>query len=155
RRSVLRRSGAPGDGWALRSGKDGLDRFPAAADFHRPALAVRKARFGVDAQAVIDRGRHVLRSHRVVHRVGTLYVAGPEEGPAADPAPGKDYRIDVRPVLTAALRIHLRRATELAEPDHQRLVQQTALSEVFEQCCVAAILNRQDAVLEEFEVVPV
>src|SRR5262249_62035995 len=60
-----------------------------------------------------------------------------------------------RPGLAAAPFVDLRRAPELAEPYDQGLVQQAALGQVLQKHCVTAVLDRQDAVLEKLEIVPV
>src|SRR5215471_7926678 len=51
--------------------------------------------------------------------------------------------------------VDLRRPSELAKPDDERFLQKAALRQIIEQNRVSAVLNRQDALLEKLEVVPV
>ena len=58
------------------SNEDRPDHAPATANLDRSAEAIGEASFRVDPQAVVDRGRHVLRGHRVGRRVSPVLVAG-------------------------------------------------------------------------------
>src|SRR5262249_17759727 len=87
--------------------------------------------------------------------MGAVPAAGAEGGAAAYAAAGQDDRVHRRPVLAAAPFVDLWRAAELAEPYDQGLVQQAALGQVLQKHCVTPVLDRQDAVLEKLEVVPV
>ena len=80
-------------------------------------------------------------------------VRRPVGPPAADAAAGHDHRLALRPVVAAGVLVDLRRAAEVAGPVDQRLVQQPAVLQVFEQGGERPVGVRQAAVLERGEVV--
>jgi hypothetical protein len=59
-----------------------------------------------------------------------LHIAGPADVATLHPATGNGHRVGEGPVFTAGRLVDRRRATEFAEPDYKRLVQQSALGEI-------------------------
>src|SRR5262245_29387677 len=135
----LARAGKPVNG---DSNQNRQNRFAARDDIDGPPKTVGQTELRINPKAVIDRGRHVLWRDRVRDRVGAVLITGPMERAALNAAAGEHHRINEGPVLAAGLLVDLRRTAELTEPDHQRLVQQAALGQVFEQHGVAPVLDR-------------
>ena len=100
-----------------------------------------------------DGRAQVVGADRVAGRMG-----GPAIGRAVDKSPahsrtGQYGRVTVRPVLTAAIGlVDPRRAAELANPDHERLVEQAAAVEVFQQGREALVGRRHQTILQMVEI---
>ena len=98
-------------------------------DPERPTDGVADLGRWVDAEGVENRGADVIGADRVAGRIGGPSVGGAVDGPAADAGAGQDGAIAVRPVLAAGVAASdVRLAAELADPDDQRLVEQSPRS---------------------------
>ncbi len=103
------------------------------------SLQVLKRPARIDAQQVKHRRRQVAWLHAIPSRERALFVAGTEyltPGNATARQRATEHR---SPVIAAPVRIDPRRATELADRDHERLFQQPSLVEIFDQCAEAHI----------------
>ena len=80
-------------------------------------------------------------------------VGGADDLAGLDAAAAHAGHAGRRPVIAAGRRVDLRRPAEVAEPHDQRVVQQPAVVQVFQQGRVAAIEHRQLALLQALEVV--
>ena len=78
-----------------------LDRLPFIEDGDGPAGVVLERQVRVDAEHVIDRGQHVGRQQRPLHRMLGLGVGGADHLPAAQAAAGQQHRDGVAPVIAA------------------------------------------------------
>src|SRR5207247_1424341 len=99
----------------------------------RPILQIMNRRMRIDAEAVKQRGREVLRADRIRSGIGADVVGGAVDAAAADAAAGDDGTEAVGPVVAAAVDVESRRAAELAHHDHERFIEQAALGEVFDE----------------------
>ena len=115
-------------------------------------------RVGGDAEGVEHRGREVAGRDRIVEHVRRPLIGLSVNRARSDARAGQHHRIARRPVLAARrtptrrlLDRHQRRTPELAHAHHQRLLQQTALVHVFEQCRERSIEARQQVVLHVLE----
>ena len=88
------------------AGKDTITKVAHKIGVSYPILLtdgkVQNAYGGVDAQAMIDGGRHILRCHGVRSRVGAVLVAGADDLSAANPGAGHGETEDMPPVIAAA-----------------------------------------------------
>ena len=113
---------------SLRLTKQFVHHFAAVDDLDRPAAAAHVFVVGVDAQACgrsCGTGRASVTG-RSVTSVPASSV-GADHLPAADAAAGQGHVERLREVVAAAAGVDLRRAAELAHPDHQRPVEHAAL----------------------------
>ena len=72
--------------------------------------------------------------------------------PAPDARPGQRDRKDVSPVIAPGIAVELGRASELAQPDDQRLVEQSPLRQILQQRGIRLIHHRHQEVLARLRV---
>lgn len=113
----------------------------------RPAAGAGELVLEVDAQCVVDGGRHFRRGHRAIFRIATDLIRCAHDTAALHAAAGEQNGPALRPVVAAAGRIHLRRASELAQGHHQGRVEQATLVQLFQQGGVAVVEPNRDTVL--------
>src|SRR5207237_734218 len=121
-----------------------LVEHAAFGDGEWSALRVADLAARIDAQAVVEGSGEVAGGDRVGGGVGAVRRAGAEDLPAADAAAREQRAEDVRPVVPPAVGVELRRATELAHHDYQRLVQHSPLVQVGEEGGDGAVGGRQE-----------
>src|SRR5262245_43934096 len=102
----------------------------------------------IDAEQVEDCRGEIVRSNRIVLRIGTILVAGAEDLAAGDTRPGQGETEYRAPVVTAAQVVDPRRSAKLADDHHQRLAQEAALLQVLHQGREADIEDRAEDVLQ-------
>ena len=119
------------------SGEDLSDDL--AADVCQAEIAARVAEgqaLVIQAQEVQDRGLQIVDVDRVFDDVKTQIVGGAIERARLDAAAGHPHRECLRVMIAAQatmenrVAFHHRRAAEFAAPNHERLIEQTALFEV-------------------------
>ena len=96
------------------------------------ARLVAQVEFGIDAQQVQHRRGQIGGSHRAVGRVRAQAVRRAVDRSSTDAGSGQDQRGDLRSMVSAGVRIDLRRAAELAHRDEQRVVEHPALGEIIQ-----------------------
>ena len=113
----------------------------------------------VDAHRVIDGVDDVLRSDRMIRRIGADLVAGTVDLAAS----GQERGLAVRPMVAARLRgaaasrariTQFRRAPHFARDHNQRRVQQLARVQVIEQRGKRLVELRQQVILEAGKILP-
>src|SRR5262245_30176529 len=76
------------------------------------------------------------------------------DGTAGDAGAGHQGGVGVGPVVPASiLPVHLWRPAEISHPDQQRLIQQAALVQVFDQGSKGSVRRRKQVVLEQRKVI--
>ena len=117
----------------------------------------------VDAHRVIDGVDDVLRSDRMIRRIGADLVAGTVDLAASNAAAGQERGLAVRPMVAARLRgaaasrariTQFRRAPHFARDHNQRRVQQLARVQVIEQRGKRLVELRQQVILEAGKILP-
>lgn len=97
----------------------------------------------IDTEAVIDRGGEIFGRSRIVGGIRGEAVARTVNDAAANAAAGEHRRETTRPVITTvAARTRsadnpladARRATHLARPDDERLVEHPTFLQIVQQC---------------------
>ncbi len=95
---------------------------------HRPVLRAGQFAVRVEAQALVERRRHLARRHRPRLRGVAQLVRFADDPAALDRAAAHQDRPDAGVVVAAAGRVDLRRAAELAQRHHHRVRQQAAVA---------------------------
>src|SRR5262249_48283781 len=97
--------------------------------------AERVADFGVRlvAEAVKECRAQVAGQHHVILWVRSQAIRRTVDLPATDATAGERDGKDVPPVVASALRVETRRPAEFGQAADERLVEQAALAQVFEQ----------------------
>src|SRR5437867_2198937 len=90
-------------------------------------------------EAMKDRGEQVLRHNSSITGISADAVRRAMNVAATHATSCQGDREDAAPVVAAGAAVEPRRTAELCHPDHERLVQQTALCKVFKQGRVALI----------------
>src|SRR5688572_30795038 len=109
------------------------DRPPAVRRAGRPAGAVVDRDVGIDAERFVDRGDHVAWADRAILHIRGLAVRFADDRAAADAAAGEPHAVAIGPVIAAAVAVDARRAAHFAHDDDERLVEQAAGLQVFQQ----------------------
>jgi hypothetical protein len=96
-----------------------------------PRLRARELGFEVHPEALVDRGDNFARADRSLGRHAADRVAAANDTPPLHAAAGEFDRPTLRPVVATGGRIYLGGAAELGQVANQRVLEQTALDEVF------------------------
>ena len=107
----------------------------AAALIDRHGAAIRRVQFmfGIDAEQRVNRACEVDRRHGIILGAFADAIARTDHLPAANAAASHHDTEHPRPMIAPAALIELRRAAEFAHRDDQRLVEQPAIREVFNE----------------------
>ena len=97
--------------------------------------------FGViEAQQVQDRGVLVVDVDRILDRIETKLIAGPKRKPALPPAASEPHAETIRVMVASVVAaLNHRRAPEFPTPNDQRVVEQSALFQVFDERGAGAV----------------
>src|SRR5947209_5168890 len=102
-------------------------------DWYWPAGPVMDRHFRINAQTIINRGTNVGRADRPVFDVRGLGIRSTTDRAPADAGTGEEDGITVSPVIAASVAVDPRRPAHLAHHHHQRLVEKTALLQIFQE----------------------
>src|SRR4051794_19360183 len=119
------------------------DGVSAIGDRVRPPGTVGHHQVRVDAKALVDRRTDVAGADGAVLDIGRLGIGGAADTAALDAGAGEPHAVAERPVIAARGPVDARRAAHLAHHHHQRLVQQSAPVEVFQERGVSLVEVRQ------------
>src|SRR3974390_457449 len=93
----------------------------------------------IEAHAVVESGLDIHGVDRVRGRISAQAVGGAMDESPPDSAAGQDRGGARTPVVAASLRVDPRRAAELAHDNHQGLLEEASLVEVFQECGEALV----------------
>ena len=132
-----------------------LVNYLAAADWGRAADHVVILGIRMNSQAVED-GRHQVRGlGATFQRKRCILVGRAMHDSATNPAARQGHRKDMTPVIAAAVAVESRRATKLADPDHEGFVQQAPLLQIFQQRGIGLVHHWHQELFTGLSVLPV
>ena len=102
---------------------------------HIPSTETERLKSVIDAKQVQHRGVQVVHLNFVLHRSITEFVGCTVNRSSFDSASGHPDGKAERIVIPTIASLCKRRSTKFPTPDNQRLIEQTSLFQVMDQCC--------------------
>ncbi|TXT30197.1 MAG: hypothetical protein FD138_2314 [Planctomycetota bacterium] len=127
------------------------DRLAAVDDLDRAAERADVFVGRIDVESLADRREQVVDGDRVVIDRAAVFRGGSDDLASLDAAASHRGVEDARVVVPTAARIDFGSATELAHPDDERLVEQTAFFQIADERGHAGIggLNQRGGAAED------
>ena len=128
-----------------------VEHWSAVGDGERAVEVVMNFGSGVDSEQVIDRCCQVACCDRVAIREGSVSVRSSVDGSAFHSAAGHQHSVAFWPVVSADVLVDFWSSTELAHPQYEGFVQQSAFFEIVEQNGERVIGDREMVRWQNFE----